>query len=231
MRKSLYLLFFLFALSLSAQELPKLSPVMIATGGEMQAEEATSYEGDAPMHAEFRANPSQLGVYTPLYEWRFYRNGETQPFLVRFDENTVFDFTESGSFSIELRCSFVHGTDTLNDYAMEPFTVNISESILEFPNAFTPNHDDINDVFKAKDGWKSIVEFRAIILNRWGKKLYEWHHPSEGWDGTSGGREVPDGAYYLNVQAKGADGRVYHIRKTINLLRGFQENQGSMTDY
>ena len=28
---------------------------------------------------------------------------------------------------------------------------------------------------------------------------------------------------FLNLQAKGADGRNYNIKKTINLLRGFEE--------
>ena len=47
-----------------------------------------------------------------------------------------------------------------------------------------------------------------------------------GWDGKSGGSNVPDGAYYLVIKAKGADGRNYDIKKTINLLRGYTEAAG-----
>ena len=46
-------------------------------------------------------------------------------------------------------------------------------------------------------------------------------------DGKSGGSDVPDGAYYLVVQAKGADGRHYNIKKVINILRGYTENGGT----
>lgn len=96
------------------------------------------------------------------------------------------------------------------------------------PNAFTPNGDGVNDVFRVKDGYQSIVQFHAAVFDRWGKKLYEWSDPAGGWDGRSGGHDVPDGAYYLNLQARGADGRKYNIKKVINLLRGYLEN-GSQT--
>ena len=39
--------------------------------------------------------------------------------------------------------------------------------------------------------------------------------------GKSGGADAPEGAYYLTVTARGADGRKYDIKKTINLLRRY----------
>lgn len=187
----------------------------------------TQYEGSAPFHAVFRANPEHTGDYTPLYEWRFSRQGEEQPFIVRNDEDTEYTFNRSGTFTVELLISFVQGTDTVEYRMDEPFSITISESRLEMPNAFTPNGDGINDVLRVKEGYKSIVTFKASVFDRWGKKLYEWNDPAGGWDGTSGGRDVPDGAYYLNLQARGADGRHYNIRKTISLLRGYTEQGAS----
>lgn len=205
------------------------SPTMRVTGGDMVDAEATEYDGNAPMRALFEANPEDVGEYLPLYEWRFTRQNEETPFLVRYDEQTDYTFTESGSFFVELRVSFVLGTDTI-DYAMsEPFAISISESLLEVPNAFTPNDDGSNDVFKVKNH-QSIVEFKAMVFSRSGKKLYEWTDIDGFWDGRSGGRECPDGAYYLNIQARGADGRNYDIRKTINLLRGFQQLSGGVDE-
>lgn len=205
-----------------------VSPTMTVTGDGHIDEEATEYGGNAPMYAVFRANPQDLGDYEALYEWRFTRQNETEPFLVRYDQDTEYNFTESGSYYVELRVSFVLGTDTI-EYAQDtPFSISINESILEFPNAFTPNDDGANDVFKAKDTYQSIVKFNAKIFNRWGKLLYEWNDPAGSWDGTFHGREVPDGAYYLNCQADGADGRHYSIKKTINLLRRYEENTGAI---
>ena len=105
----------------------------------------------------------------------------------------------------------------------EPFVVSVSESKLEMPNAFSPNGDGINDVYKAKDGWQSIVSFKAAIFTRWGKKLYEWNDPDGGWDGKVNGHVVPDGAYYCVVQAKGTDGKNYSIKKTVSVLTTYDE--------
>ncbi len=226
-RKILFILTaFVAFLSLSAQTAEPTMTIVTADGTES---EETAYEGSAPLKAHFKANPQDVGDYIPLYEWRIRRTTDTSPFLIRYDEDIDYEFTESGAFVIELNISFVHGTDTLEFVMDSPFTVNVSESQLEFPNAFSPNGDGINDIFKAKEGYKSIVSFEAAVFSRWGKKLYEWRDLDGGWDGRSGGHDVPDGAYYLVVKARGADGRNYNIKKVINILRGYTE-EGSTGD-
>jgi len=40
---------------------------------------------------------------------------------------------------------------------------------------------------------------------------------------------VKEGVYYVLVKAKGSDGRVYNIRKDVNLLRGYIETGNSGT--
>lgn len=200
---------------------------MLITDETGKQTEETSFDGGAPIHARFESHVENAGTRTPLYEWRFIREGSATPFLTRYDADTEYDFTESGSYTVQLLVSFVQGTDTLSYKQDTPFRVVIAESRLEFPNAFTPNGDGINDVFKAKEGYKSIVSFKARIFSRGGKQLYSWNDPGGGWDGRFSGREAPDGAYYLMVSARGADGRNYNIKKTINLLRKFEENGGN----
>lgn len=214
-----------YSLVMAAQQvLPTATPTMTYVDEDGAEVSESQYDGSAPFKATFKAGPENVGNYTPLYEWRFTKAGDSTPFLVRYDENTTYDFNESGSYSIELRVSFVQGTDTIAYEMDQPFSVTISESKLEVPNAFTPNGDGVNDVFRVKDGYQSIISFKAMVFDHWGKKLYEWTDLTGGWDGRSGGHDVPDGAYYLNVQARGADGRKYHIKKVINLLRGYTEN-------
>lgn len=212
---------------MAQESIPSANPTMTYVDEDGMEVEDTQYDGSAPFSATFKAQPENIGSYTPLYEWRFTKSGEESPFLVRYDEDTEYTFNESGSYSIELYISFVIGTDTIAYEMDEPFSVTISESKLEVPNAFTPNGDGVNDVFRVKEGYQSIVSFKAQIFSRWGKLLFEWNDPSEGWDGCSGGNNVPDGAYYLRIEARGADGRNYHIKKVINLLRGYTE--GSST--
>lgn len=211
------------AASAIAQSILGANPVMTVITDEGEQEE-TSYEGSAPVEIRFEARPENLGSYTAYYEWRFYTQGnESSPYIIRYDENTAYTFMTSGQTFIDLLITFVDGKDTINYEMDEPFVVSVSESKLEMPNAFSPNGDGINDVYKAKDGWQSIVSFKAAIFTRWGKKLYEWNDPDGGWDGKVNGHVVPDGAYYCVVQAKGADGKNYSIKKTVSVLTTYDE--------
>ncbi|MBP3786196.1 MAG: gliding motility-associated C-terminal domain-containing protein [Bacteroidaceae bacterium] len=223
-RKFLLALLVCLPITAWADDYPSASPTMTyvdSTGVEVTASE---YDGSAPLKASFLANPQNVGDYRAYYEWRFYRSNEQTPFLTRFDEDTDFEFRETGTFHVELRISFVMGTDTIEYVSDTPFSINIRESFLRLPNAFTPNDDGINDEFRVKkNGHQSIVEFEGWIFNRSGRLLYHWTDINAGWDGRSGGRNVPDGAYYLRVKAKGADGRTWDIKKVINLLRGKHE--------
>lgn len=231
MRKLIALTLLLVGISSAmAQTYPSASPAMIvtgrtATGDELVNEEVTEFDGNAPLEARFEVRPQNLNTYTGRYEWRFYKNYEEKPFLTRLgtEEYTEFSFRETGSFTVKLYATFTSGSSTIEYEQDNPFTISIAESYLEVPNAFSPNGDGINDIFRVKDNHRSIIEFKATVYDRWFKKLHEWTDITAGWDGKSGGHDAPEGAYYLNIQAKGADGRKYHIKKTINLLRGYDE--------
>lgn len=210
-----------------ADDLPSASPSMTLLAND-STQTTDSYEGSAPVVANFTANPSDIGEYTPIYEWRFYENGNTEtPFLVRYDENTEYTFNESGSFTIQLYISFVNGNDTIEYSQESPFTISISTSKLEIPNAFSPNGDGQNDVFKVKEGYQSIVSFHGYIYNRWGKKLYDWTDIDGGWDGKINGHDAKDGVYYVIIKARGADGRKYNLRRDVNLLRGYESSDST----
>ena len=197
-------------------------------GEAVEDEEAESYSGSAPVKAVFRANPSDLGDYSGRYTWYFIDTANQDTLFTRQMEETDFTFQNSGSFMVYLKATFVLGTDTIQ-YPEEGeegtrFSVSIAESHLEMPNAFSPgDEDDINKIYKAKSNHQSIVEFKATIFNRWGQKLYSWTDINGGWDGKVNGRVVKNGVYFVNVVAKGADGRVYHIRKDVNVLTHYTE--------
>lgn len=227
---TLFLLILCTTLQAYADEVPTIDPQATFTTDEGE-ETGTSYSGSAPLTVVFHANAENIGAYTPHYEWRFTKEGATQPYLVRYEEETEYTFTEAGSHRIVLYATFINGTDTVaytKDYWQDaqPITIQISESKLEMPNAFSPNGDGINDVYRAKSNYQSIVEFDAYIFNRWGQKLYEWHDPAGGWDGKFNGKDVKQGVYFVLVKATGADGRKYTIKKDVNLLRGYTETSG-----
>ena len=222
--------------SLAQDIYPSIKTTAMFNDSEGKEEEGTEYSGSAPVEAHFKANATDVGAWNAYYEWRFWQEGENggkdNPYLIRYEEDTDYTFMNAGTHSIVLYAVFTQGNDTIaytQDYwdEMGPIRVTISESKLDMPNGFSPNGDKINDIYKAKEGYKSLVEFRAIIFNRWGQKLYEWTDPAGGWDGTFHGQDVKQGTYYVDVVAKGADGRRYHIKRDVNLLRGYSETGSS----
>ncbi|PKP04610.1 MAG: hypothetical protein CVU11_04335 [Bacteroidetes bacterium HGW-Bacteroidetes-6] len=62
-----------------------------------------------------------------------------------------------------------------------------------FPNAFSPNGDGINSIFKPME--RNVEEFRLLIYNRWGQQLFESFSIDEGWDGSFNGQDCPIDVY------------------------------------
>ena len=54
-----------------------------------------------------------------------------------------------------------------------------------------------------------------------GDRSYRWglQNIDAGWDGTAHGKNVPEGVYFIVVEAEGADGVNYKIKSDINILR------------
>lgn len=214
-----------------AENTPTINPTatFITPDGE---ETGNSYSGSAPLTVRLEACAENAEAWTSHYEWRFTLDGENEPYLIRYEQDTEYTFTKAGSHKVTLYATFTKGGETI-EYTKEywdeniPITISISESKLEMPNAFTPNGDGVNDIYKAKDGYQSLIEFHAYIFNRWGQKLYEWNNPAEGWDGKYKGKDVKQGVYFVLVKAKGADGRKFNIKKDVNLLREYDENFNS----
>lgn len=229
-------MFCFFAISnMQAQEtIPTISPSATYIDSDGNEQTATSITESAPLEVTFTSGAENTYGWTSHYEWHFYLQGQREtPYVTRYEENTSFTFTQAGTHFIELWATFTHGNDTIEytdsywQSEAQPITIGISESKLEFPNAFSPNGDGINDIYKAKEGYKSIVEFQATIFNRWGQKIYSWNDPAGGWDGKFHGKDAKQGVYFVLVKARGADGRKFNIRKDVNLLRGYTETTNS----
>jgi gliding motility-associated-like protein len=63
-----------------------------------------------------------------------------------------------------------------------------------FPNAFTPNNDGLNDIFRVVGLYRNI-DLKLIIFDRWGQEVFESDSVDKGWDGTFNGQPCPAGVY------------------------------------
>lgn len=191
------------------------------------------YQGEAPVTVRFYANAHEVPGYSITCMWELFKEGDETPYLVRHDEDIEIELRESGTITVMPTITYTNIDDSEiywpfgNEHYDSPFFIRLAESSLEAPNAFSPNGDGINDYYNVFNV-KSIVEFQGAIYNRWGQELYRWGidemgNENSGWDGTYKGRQVSDGVYYVVINARGADGVIYEIRRDVNLLRGYTE--------
>ena len=66
--------------------------------------------------------------------------------------------------------------------------------IVQIPNAFTPNNDGKNDLFKVL-GTELVTQFNLKIFNRYGQVVFETSDKNTGWDGKVKGNEMPGGGF------------------------------------
>ena len=71
-----------------------------------------------------------------------------------------------------------------NDCGSNTDTVLVEKGICEvyIPNAFTPNGDGLNDLFKVMVGG-DLTDFQMQVYNRWGQLVFESKQISKGWNG------------------------------------------------
>ncbi|WP_118973281.1 gliding motility-associated C-terminal domain-containing protein [Taibaiella koreensis] len=86
------------------------------------------------------------------------------------------------------------------------------------PNAFSPNGDGRNDIFKIEGiTYQKLVSFR--IFNRWGQQVFETSDPGRGWDGSMKGRPCNTDTYYYVVSLGYPDGALKTFKGDLVLVR------------
>jgi gliding motility-associated-like protein len=99
--------------------------------------------------------------------------------------------------------------------------LHIVEDILFFaPNSFTPDGDEYNQIWQPSILGIDIYDFDMAIYNRWGELIWESHDPSQGWDGTYGGKLVETGTYtwVASVKSPYDDNKITY-NGSINVLK------------
>lgn len=105
-----------------------------------------------------------------------------------------------------------------NNGCVRTDTIEIGNACPWFiPNAFTPNGDGLNDIFKPiTDGNQ---EFTFTIFNRWGQLVFQTSNPNDGWDGTYEGQEEEMGVYVYELRTVFTNGRVKTAQGNVTLIR------------
>lgn len=132
-----------------------------------------SYKPDEPNLLYNTVDFTDESIGGIAWQWQFDTVG------VSLFQNPSFTFRDTGTYLIEQIVLHKSGcTDTAKTYISILPYVNFL-----MPNAFTPNNDGLNDVFKPVGTFQGVSYYRLTIWNRWGEMLFESDDPKSGWNG------------------------------------------------
>ena len=88
-----------------------------------------------------------------------------------------------------------------------------------FPNAFTPNEDGMNDLFRGRGVLRGMRDYELVIWDRQGNQVYRSQDTSAGWDGRYRGRNMPIGVYVYELRYTGPRGTPVEERGYATIVR------------
>lgn len=136
------------------------------------------------------------------YTWS---NGSTEEFqIVTPTSNTTYTVT-------------VTDMDACTSTASIEIEVIEGECETYIPNAFTPNNDNVNDLFYIRS--KTIASMDLYIYNRWGEEVFHTTDKNNAWDGKYQGALLAPDAFAYFLKATCLNGEIIEQHGNISILR------------
>ena len=168
-------------------------------------------------------------------EYKEWSSGVSE-YHIQFFNKTINDFEtieviwpfNNEIFSYDIEPVFISRNDTSYCYRVKAFDINYSRTSLSntkcfissprdyFPNAFTPDGDNLNDMFQFNGS--NIKSLQISIFSRWGNKVFYSDDINFKWDGKdqNTGEICQQGIYLVNYKLIDHSNSI--INKTSSLL-------------
>jgi gliding motility-associated-like protein len=119
--------------------------------------------------------------------------------MVILDSTQAMTYTHLNLASIA-GCYSIVAVDSVGNLSVMSDTVCVDSDVCgtyRLPNVFTPNGDELNDLF-VPFPYTSVEKIDIQIVNRWGNLIFTTQDPQIKWDGKMQGTNQPvaDGVYY-----------------------------------
>lgn len=183
----------------------------------------STYEIETPIvvnplpHTELNWNPDPVTTtennvtfypahqYGPVvkYEWEFQGTNGVSGYDSSSMKNPTRVLDHVGKYPVLLISTTDKGcSDTLYKVieVRDEFSVYI-------PNTFTPNGDNLNDIFNVKGVGLSKDGYSMEIYDRWGNMVYSTKELTKGWDGRINNLNGEVGVYVYKVKVSGDNGQ------------------------
>lgn len=172
-------------------------------GGAIIALDSVPYEQGETITVELQP-PGPAGT---VYQWLL--NGEV---LADTGPSAMITFSNSGENIVE-----VLWTNSSGCMQRASVVYIVDEANIKFPNAFTPNRDGDNDLFRPRVVGVGVLD-DLLVFNRWGQLVYQGSDP-EGWDGRFNGTDAPPEVYVYLATIRFPNGDKQEYKGDVTLIR------------
>jgi gliding motility-associated-like protein len=178
-------------------------------------------------NANFNYSPGKVPMFNPkvditnsssydVTKWWWSLDGAKPNSATTPDVHIEYPQGEVQDYNVKL---IVENADGCYDSISKIISV-VSDVIVYAPNSFTPDGDSFNEKWRVFTQGLDEYGFTLLIYNRWGEVLWESHNINAEWDGTYGGKIVPDGAYVWVIHAKSSiSDQKFEFKGNISILR------------
>ncbi len=111
-----------------------------------------------------------------------------------------------GTYPVRLIVTNVH---TCTDTMIRNVVID-GYYVVYAPNAFTPDGDGVNDLWRPLIKDQEDSEYKLTIFDRWGQEIWASNDPTEGWEGKSGGEMLKTGMYVWKLETRDMLTRINH---------------------
>jgi gliding motility-associated-like protein len=174
---------------------------------------------EAPEYEEVYVKRNTSSTFKPLNpanegRYEFFENTfAPTPFLTNTDGKFTTPVLSADRFYYVRRVVGSCASET------KPVKITVIDfSQVRLPNAFTPNADGQNDVFRIRVFGKIIID-QFVVLNRWGQTVFATGDQRRGWDGTMAGKPQPADTYVWMLKGADIDGTPIFHKGTVVLIR------------
>ncbi|MBP6458712.1 MAG: gliding motility-associated C-terminal domain-containing protein [Crocinitomicaceae bacterium] len=177
-----------------------------------------------PKDIDFIPNVIEIDFYNPDVEFNTYTKGKYYEWSFgdetgSTEQNPKHKYSMvPGSYLVTLRVS---NMENHCDQSVAKVLLMPEPLVYFIPNTFSPNGDEINNVFQPIFTYGYDPErYSFYVYNRWGLLVFESHNTTIGWDGTFGNELASNDTYVwkLEFKEKSVD-RMHSVQGTVNLLR------------
>ncbi len=123
-------------------------------------------------------------------------------------------YSDTGKFFVTL---IAYNDVGCSDSVKQGPYIIVPGAFIFVPNAFTPNGDDKNEVFKIYG--HTIASTGLQIFNRWGEMVYSGDGYKDGWDGTYKGKPLNTGVYVYRALITKNSGLTVTLQGDLTLIR------------